>query len=177
MKTIKDYNYRKLALILSYAVIMVAMLMSFARLANAMDVTLEWDVNTETCVIGYSVYARNYDEEEFRPLEDVVGRTTNMITFYGLSDDMNWCFVVTAFSVDQESGNSNIACTDEIDDSDDSGSGGGKGCFVSTAFADENETEKCHGIDCLWEALAGLIKVITFVVVLISILIIISIIF
>lgn len=96
-------------------------------IAYGMDVTLKWDANSETEVIGYSVYCRNNDNEKFRHIEDVDGRNTTTITLHDLSDDLNWCFVVTAFSVNQESDYSNEACTNY-----ENHHGSDKGCFINT---------------------------------------------
>lgn len=119
-----------------YLIILPVILLLFSTSVYALDVTLEWDANSEEEVVGYSVYVKNFDDESYWHLEDVDGISTTTITFYGLSDDLNWCFVVTAYTDDnRESGYSNEACTDdyiEPEDNDGSGGGGGKGCFIGT---------------------------------------------
>lgn len=111
--------------------LIVCLMILFANSVYGMDVTLEWDANTEDCVIGYSVYCRNSKDDNFRHLDDVDGKSNTTITFYGLANDMQWCFVVTAFSVDEESGNSNEACTDNLPSHS---GGGGHGCFINSLY-------------------------------------------
>ena len=83
--------------------------------AHALDITLQWDANTETDLAGYKVYYKtgtagpSYNgtgaTEGSSPID--VGNTTG-ITLHGLNEDTTYFFAVTAYNTaQQESGFSN----------------------------------------------------------------------
>jgi hypothetical protein len=83
--------------------------------AYALDITLQWDENTETNLAGYMVYYKTENSgpsyngtgavEGDSPID--VGDTTE-ITLHGLDEDVVYFFTVTAYNYDQqESGFSN----------------------------------------------------------------------
>lgn len=127
-------------------------LLSLPMISYALDVTLEWEANKELEVIGYSIYGRIIPDgkhkaiPEFKHLVDVVGRETTTVTLKDLGD-YTWCFVATAFSVDQESIYSNEVCTDddleeEEEEEEESNEGSGStGCFIQVL---KGETKICQ---------------------------------
>ena len=109
-----------------------------------MDVTLEWDANTEPDVDGYKVY---YDTDSGHPYhgteadegksgEIEVDKNTTTITLHGLPDGQVYFFVVTAYDTEGlESDYSNEVETSgtQIISAEDSSAGDDGGCFIATA--------------------------------------------
>ena len=94
---------------------------SFAAATYALDVTLEWDANTEPDLAGYSVYYKTGSSgppyngtgatEGNSPID--VGNVTQF-TLTGLPDGVTYLFVVTAYNTgDVESAYSNEVSTSE----------------------------------------------------------------
>ena len=113
-----------------------------------MDVTLQWDANTESNRAGYRIY---YDTDSGPPyggmeaaegdspidvkIADVEAGDTAQYTLTGLNDDETYFFAVTAYNTSgSESGYSNEVSTgSDIGNGNGSAkSGGGSGCFTST---------------------------------------------
>ena len=113
----------------------------------AIDVTLEWDANTEIDRAGYRIY---YDIDSGPPYEgtgteegdspidvkiaDVEGGDTARYTVTGLNDDETFFFAVTAYNTSgSESGYSNEVSTgNDISAGNENVNSGGSGCFIST---------------------------------------------
>jgi hypothetical protein len=95
--------------------LLMAIFFVWGTSSYALDVTLQWDANTEGDLAGYKVYYKaetsgpSYDGtgaiEGSSPID--VGDTTG-ITLHGLDEDVTYFFAVTAYNTDQlESGFSN----------------------------------------------------------------------
>ena len=95
--------------------LLILMFLVWCTPAYALDITLQWNANTETDLAGYMVYYKtetsgpSYDGtgafEGNSPID--VGDTTG-ITLHGLDEDVVYFFAVTAYNTDQlESGFSN----------------------------------------------------------------------
>jgi len=117
--------------------------------SSAAEVTLAWDANTETDLLGYKIY---YDtspgdpyygtdaEQGISPIivliDDLDDPHNPRFTLTGLSDDGDYYFALTAFDNEKlESGFSNEASTaggNSGGGSRGSSSGGG-GCFTVTS--------------------------------------------
>jgi hypothetical protein len=107
----------------------------FTTPCYAIDVTLEWNANSEPDLVGYKVY---YDTDSGHPYYGIgspdgdspidVGNVTRF-TVTGLEDSETYYFAITAYStVDVESTYSNQVATNNSDNE-----GGGGGCFIATA--------------------------------------------
>jgi len=116
----------------------------------ALDVTLQWDANTEPDLAGYKVYYKQVSSgppyngtgatEGNSPID--VGNTTTC-TVTGLIDGVTYFFVVTAYdSEGLESDYSNEVATSPEPTAPESatGAGGhdGGGCFIATASFGSN---------------------------------------
>jgi fibronectin type 3 domain-containing protein len=108
----------------------------------AMDVTLEWDANTEPDLAGYKVYYKTdlsgapYDgtgATEGNSPTDVGNFTT--YTLHGLTDGIDYFFVVTAHDTEGlESDYSNEVTTgSEPTPTPTTTASDGGGCFIDTA--------------------------------------------
>ena len=95
--------------------LLVVMFLAWCAPAYALDVTLQWDANTEADLAGYKVYYKTETSgpsyngtgavEGSSPVD--VGNRTE-ITLHGLNEDVIYFFAVTAYNTDQlESGFSN----------------------------------------------------------------------
>jgi uncharacterized membrane protein YgcG len=118
-------------------------------ISSAAEVTLAWDANTETDLMGYKIY---YDTSPGDPyygtnadqgispiivrIDDLEERNNPKFTLTGLSDNEDYYFALTAFDNENlESGFSNEASTaggNSGGGSRGSSSGGG-GCFTVTS--------------------------------------------
>jgi hypothetical protein len=94
---------------------LILVFLAWCTPAYALDITLQWDANTEADLAGYMVYYKtgtsgpSYNGtgavEGNSPID--VGDTTE-ITLHGLNEDVAYFFAVTAYNTDQmESGYSN----------------------------------------------------------------------
>ena len=110
----------------------------------AVDVTFEWDANTEPDLAGYRLYYKTgssgapYDgtgATEGNSPTDVANVTTYTLT--GLTDGIDYFFVVTAYDTeDLESEYSNeVTASTEPTPTPTTSAGGddGGGCFIATA--------------------------------------------
>jgi len=96
-------------------ILLIAVFFSWGIPAYAVDVTLQWDANTESDLAGYKLYYKtetsgpSYDGTgamEGRSPVNVGNRTE--ITLHGLDEDVTYFFAVTAYNADDlESGFSN----------------------------------------------------------------------
>ena len=143
---------------------LIATILFFLTLssANAYDVVLAWDPNTEPDLSGYILYVddgtSNLPYEHFAtyPLE-VIDPNNPVITITGLQDDLDYYFVMTAYDTQgNESDYSeeicvmngqqcpeNLAATNNSVPEDagasisnsveGDGGGGGGGCFIATS--------------------------------------------
>ena len=95
--------------------LLMVMFLAWCTPTYALDVTLQWDANTEADLAGYRVYYKaetsgpSYNGtgavEGNSPID--VGNRTE-ITLHGLDEDVTYFFAVTAYNTDQlESGFSN----------------------------------------------------------------------
>ena len=95
--------------------LLILMLLSWCIPAYALDITLQWDANTEADLAGYKIYYKTETSgpsyngtgavEGSSPID--VGDTTE-ITLHGLDEDVTYFFAVTAYNTTQlESGFSN----------------------------------------------------------------------
>ncbi len=84
--------------------------------AYSLDITLQWDANTETNLAGYKVYYKaetsgppyNGTGAVEGPSPIIVSRNATQYTLYGLNEDVVYFFAVTAYNTNQlESGFSN----------------------------------------------------------------------
>ena len=98
-----------------YFVFLIALFLAWCTPAFALDITLQWDANTETDLAGYKVYYKietsgpSYNGtgavEGNSPID--VGNVTQF-TLHGLDEDATYFFAVTAYNTNQlESGFSN----------------------------------------------------------------------
>lgn len=96
-------------------VFLIVMFFVWGLPAFALDITLQWDANTEADLAGYKVYYKtgtsgpSYNGtgavEGNSPID--VGNTTE-VTLHALEEDVTYFFAVTAYNMDQlESGFSN----------------------------------------------------------------------
>ena len=99
---------RKLGILL-----LMATLLTLATLAQAMDVTLQWDANTDYGLVGYKIYSTTTESGEYdTPVVIVLADDQNTdpalfeYTVTGLSNTRTR-FVVTAYDATTESGYSN----------------------------------------------------------------------
>jgi uncharacterized membrane protein YgcG len=120
-------------------------------ISSAAEVTLAWDANTETDLMGYKIY---YDTSPGNPYygtnadqgispitvlrKDLDDPSNPKFTLTGLSDSGDYYFALTAFDNENlESGFSNEASTAEGNNgggsSGGSSGGGGGGCFTVTS--------------------------------------------
>jgi len=116
----------------------------------AMDVTLQWDTNTEPNRAGYRIY---YDTDSGPPyggmeaaegdspidvkIADVEAGNTARYTVTGLNDDDTYFIAVTAYNtIGSESGYSNEVSTgsDIGNGNGSANSGGGSGCFIFSLY-------------------------------------------
>ncbi len=131
--------------------------------ANAYDVVLAWDNNSEEKVAGYVLYVDDgfseilYEYVDTYPLEDINPENPS-VRITDLRDGLAYYFVVTAYDIDwNESDYSDEICvidgeacpdswlayrdppsnpasvSSDSGDSVSSGGGGGSGCFISTS--------------------------------------------
>ncbi len=113
----------------------------------AMDVTLQWDANTEPDRAGYRIYydidtGPPYDgavaAEDSSPIDvkiaDVEVGDTARYTVTGLNNDETYYFAVTAYNISgSESGYSNEASTgNDISAGNENVKSGGSGCFITS---------------------------------------------
>jgi len=95
--------------------LLIVMFLAWCTPAYALDITLQWDANTESDLAGYKVY---YKTETSGPSYDGAGAIEGSspidagdrteITLHGLDEDVTYFFAVTAYNADQlESGFSN----------------------------------------------------------------------
>jgi len=113
-----------------------------------MDVTLQWDANTEPNRAGYRIY---YDTNSGPPYEgmgatggdspidvkiaDVEAGNTARYTVTGLMEDETYFFTVTAYNTSgNESGYSNEVSTGSGTGNESPNSGGGSGCFIFSLY-------------------------------------------
>ena len=98
-----------------YLVFLIVLFLAWHAPAFALDITLQWDANTETDLAGYKVYYKiettgpSYNGtgavEGNSPID--VGNVTQF-TMHGLDEDVTYFFAVTAYNTGQlESGFSN----------------------------------------------------------------------
>ena len=130
-------------------ILLFAFLFFFAVTQSyALDVTLEWDPNTEPDLDGYKVYYKTGSSgppysgkgatEGDSPID--IGNVTTY-SLHGLTDGITYFFVVTAYDTeDLESDYSNEVNTSSITPPEPSPtptpsreSGDGGGCFIATA--------------------------------------------
>jgi len=105
----------------------------------AMDVTLQWDPNTDPECAGYRLFVREAAEDYYYSNPEWEG-TENGCTIRGLDEYESYYFVVRAVDTEgKESGNSNevyypsIYATHQLSGSG-TGSGGPVSCFISSLF-------------------------------------------
>lgn len=125
------------------------------QIANAGDVTLGWDANTEKYLVGYKLYyesdssteiykgvgATEGDSPIFIYLADLADYNSPTFTLTGLEDGQYYYFALTAFDTfgfesdfSDEVGTI-ISSSSSTDSSDNVGGGGdGGGCFISGLF-------------------------------------------
>ena len=117
----------------------------------ARDVGLQWNANPETDLEGYRIYYSTtsgapYEgvgaEEGDSPIDvkaaDVEEGDTARFTLTGLSDDLDYYFVLTAYNTSgKESGYSVEVTTAEGGNTSSADADGGGGCFIRTVFSDK----------------------------------------
>lgn len=87
--------------------LIVLLLITFAAtVVHAADVKLAWDANIEPEVMGYRLHWGVVNEIPFTEAVDVSNVTE--YTLSGLVEDQTYYFAVTAYSLESESGYSNI---------------------------------------------------------------------
>jgi hypothetical protein len=118
--------------------------------ANAYDIFLAWDPNSEQDLAGYVLYVDDeksemlYEHVDTYPLEEIVPNNPR-VKITSLQNDIYYYFVVTAYDTagnesdysDELCIRNGKICQDSSDgDSNDTrlsdNSGGGSGCFIST---------------------------------------------
>jgi hypothetical protein len=114
--------------------------------SSAAEVTLAWDANTESDLMGYKIY---YDTSPGDPYdgtdaaqgispiivlrEDLDDRDNPRFTLTGLNENEDYYFILTAFDHENlESGYSNEASTAGGNSGSISRGSGGGGCFTVT---------------------------------------------
>jgi hypothetical protein len=111
------------------------MLLAFA--AMAADITLAWDPNDEADLKGYNLYFKNHINEDYQLMtevleDDLLNPLVPTIQIFGLSDNLVYYFVATAFTDTKESAYSNeVVWEAPTPEPDDNGASTG-GCFIST---------------------------------------------
>jgi hypothetical protein len=130
MATMKDKIHRmyskKNAFPFIYCIIWACLFFFFVTPAYGMNVTLQWDANTEPNLAGYKIYYDTDSGVPYNPaVEDratnnpdgppiVLGSDATEITLAGLTDGKVYYFAITAFDDQgQESGYSNEVTTDD----------------------------------------------------------------
>jgi len=136
--------------------ILFLILYALGTVAYAYDVTLAWDPNDEPDLTGYIVYVnKDASGTPFYQLDavslDEIEPDDPRYTVTELKNDVDYCFVVTAYNADgSESNYSNTVCVlgGWVHDSRDvalnvsrGGGGGSGGCFVSIA-----DNQKIFGV-------------------------------
>ena len=134
---------------------MFLVVFAVSTMTYAYDVTLAWDPNAEPDLAGYIVYVNeDASGSPFYQLETVslddVEPDNPRHTVTELKNDVDYCFVVTAYTADgSESGYSNTVCVlgGWVHDSRDvalnvSRAGGSGGCFISIANSQLNGLTK-----------------------------------
>jgi hypothetical protein len=96
---------------------------------SAYQLTLEWDSNVEQDLAGYIVYYGTTSRDYKYDVD--VGEETSC-TISGLYSGVTYYFAVTAYDID---GNESPYSAEITYPNFASGSGGGGGCFISTASA------------------------------------------
>jgi hypothetical protein len=108
-------------------------------LLMAMDVTLQWDPNTDPDCVGYRLFVREAAEGYYYSNPEWEG-TENGCTIRGLDEYESYYFVVRAVDTEgRESGNSNEVYLPSSYATDKSfgsgtGSGGPVSCFITSLF-------------------------------------------
>jgi len=128
--------------------IIIFVLVIFVSGVGALNntITLAWDFADDPEIIGYNLYTKNHINEDYRLYSeiqenDLADWAKPAVKVFSLDRNLAHYFVVTAFSVDTESGYSNeviysdgmykVVPTDEPQPAP-ARSGGGSGCFIST---------------------------------------------
>jgi hypothetical protein len=131
-RVVNIIQYCKVVLIMS------VLFLCFQASSYAASVTLEWDANTESDLVGYKLHYKTgcsgapYDgtgaTEGDSPID--VGNVTRF-TLHGLDDDQTYFFTVSAYDdQERESLYSNeVATGSEVTPGGD----GGGGCFITAA--------------------------------------------
>lgn len=110
-------------------------------LLMAMDISLEWDPNTEPNLAGYRLFVREAGESYYYSHPEWEGADTRC-TIRGLDEYESYFFVVRAFDTEgNESGNSNEVFlpsphgSHRLNPGTDgyASAGGGGGCFISSS--------------------------------------------
>jgi hypothetical protein len=116
-------------------------------ISSAAEVTLAWDANTETDLMGYKIYYDTspgdpyYGTDADQGISPITVFRTDLknvenprFTLTGLSDNKDYYFALTAFDTENlESGFSNEASTAHGNIGGSSSGGGGGGCFAVTS--------------------------------------------
>ena len=115
--------------------------------AEAMDVTLGWDANTESDRAGYRIY---YDTDSGPPYEGMdaaegdspidvsIGEVENgdsaQYTLTGLDGDGTYYFVLTAYNTSGRESNFSVevSTADDASSANTNSAKGGGGCFITT---------------------------------------------
>ncbi len=134
---------------LKNAALLILLILLLPSMAIARDVTLAWDPNTDSDVVGYRLYARERGETYDYSDHEWQGSAAQC-TVTGFDEYESYYFVVRAYDRDgNESGDSNeVYLASQLDDggSDSSDNalesggdskstgGGGGGCFISSLF-------------------------------------------
>jgi hypothetical protein len=153
---------------LCYALVFLFLALSSMPLsvADAAQVTIGWDSNSEPDLEGYVIY-RNawspgppYDYSNTLPEDDLTDPLNPKVTLTGLKKDQEYYIALTAYNSEGvESSFSNDVCVEVVDgsvgvcanssnlgSSNSSNSGGGgwdvSGCFISTAGYDSSTFSK-----------------------------------
>jgi len=134
--------------------LLVSAVLSFCFIASgyAMDVTLQWDANTEPDLAGYKVYYKTGSSGEpydgtgadqgsspiTVPIGDLADSDNPEYTLTGLTDDVTYFFVVTAYDdQERESAYSNEVSTLGVPSITSTSADDG-GCFIATAAFGSN---------------------------------------